>query len=93
MSNIFKRLKEFRESKGFSEEDLANALHTKQQNIHRYEDGTKIPNTLLEEFARVYPHKIMWLLTGKEEIENPKNENNVPENENPPQSIIFLQRE
>jgi transcriptional regulator with XRE-family HTH domain len=71
--NIFSRLATYRNNKGLSQEDFAHKLGTVQQKIARFERGTKIPHTFMFEFLKVYGLKdFLWLLTGKENIDNPE---------------------
>ncbi|TID23288.1 hypothetical protein JO83_06670, partial [Avibacterium paragallinarum] len=57
MKNIAKRIKEIRERKGISREDLADNLHLSVETLIGYEEGlTKLSTDLISEFAFVDEH-------------------------------------
>ncbi|MEE6042392.1 helix-turn-helix domain-containing protein [Avibacterium paragallinarum] len=52
MKNIAKRIKEIREKKGISREELADNLHLPIEVLIGYEEGlTKLSTDLIKEFA------------------------------------------
>ena len=58
-----KRLKALREEKGISQQKLADAIHTSQQNIHRYENGFYEPDiATLTALANFFETSIDYLV-------------------------------
>ena len=75
-NNIYsKRLKEFRESLGLNQKEFADKIGEVQPNVSRYESGTEPKFTYLSKIANTFGHKVMWLLTGQE----PLQQENAPE--------------
>lgn len=64
------RLKQHRTETGLSQFKYGISLGIPkdyaQQYILRYETKTTIPDAVLQEFAKVYPNKLVWLLTGED---------------------------
>ena len=53
MSDIGKRIKELREERGLTQEELGRLLDTHAQTVFRYEAGSRVPSVRkLEEIAR-----------------------------------------
>lgn len=62
MKNIAKRIKEIRERKGISREDLADNLHLSVETLIGYEEGlTKLSTDLISEFAFVDEHGELFI--------------------------------
>ena len=62
--NVFQiRLKELRESRGLSQADLAQAIHTNQSTVAMWENGTNRPrNATLEKLANFFGVSTDYLL-------------------------------
>jgi len=58
------RIRELRESKGLTQEELAKLLNTKRQTISKYEKGivTNIPSDRLEEIAEILDSSPEYIL-------------------------------
>lgn len=54
-----KKLKEARKRKGYTQEELANAVNVGAMTIYRYESGRRIPNArMLKKIAQVLDCKV-----------------------------------
>lgn len=71
------RIKELREAKGLTQEELAKLLNTKRQTVSKYEQGiiTNIPSDRIESIARILdatPEYILGWEQNETEEENKK---------------------
>ena len=71
------RIKELREAKGLTQEELAKLLNTKRQTVSKYEQGiiTNIPSDRIQSIARILdatPEYILGWEQSEKEEENKK---------------------
>lgn len=61
---LSERIRQARELKGFSQRDLASAMHVTHTTIYKYENGviTNIPINRLEQFSNVLGVSKLWLI-------------------------------
>ena len=75
------RIKELREAKNLTQEELAKLLNTKRQTISKYEKGivTNIPSDRIEELAKILDSTPEYILGWEEE--KPVNDDGLTENQ------------
>ena len=75
------RIKELREAKGLTQEELAKLLNTKRQTISKYEKGivTNIPSDRIEELAKILDSTPEYILGWEEE--KPVNDDGLTESQ------------
>lgn len=57
------RIKQIRQARGYSQEQLAERLGTSQPHYHRYENGkTEIPASRIADICRIFNVSADWLL-------------------------------
>lgn len=75
------RIKELREAKNLTQEELAKLLNTKRQTISKYEKGivTNIPSDRIEELAKILDSTPEYILGWEEE--KPVNDDGLTESQ------------
>ena len=67
---IGKKIKKLREEKQYTQQTLADKVHTSKQNLSRYEKGdVQIPLQMIKEFANIFDVSIDYLF-GNTDIKN-----------------------
>ena len=74
MVTLGSRLKALRQEKGLTQKEVAKLIGTTDVSIGRYEMDARVPKAdILNSLAKLYDVEIDYLLTGKEETEQPLN--------------------
>ena len=75
MVTLGSRLKVLRQEKGLTQKEVAKLIGTTDVSIGRYEMDARVPKAdILNSLAKLYDVEIDYLLTGKEETEQPLND-------------------
>lgn len=75
MVTLGSRLKALRQEKGLTQKEVAKLIGTTDVSIGRYEMDARVPKAdILNSLAKLYDVEIDFLLTGKEETEQPLND-------------------
>ena len=75
MVTLGSRLKALRQEKGLTQKEVAKLIGTTDVSIGRYEMDARVPKAdILNSLAKLYDVEIDYLLTGKEETEQPLND-------------------
>ena len=75
MVTLGNRLKSLRQEKGLTQKEVAKLIGTTDVSIGRYEMDARVPKAdILNSLAKLYDVEIDFLLTGKEETEQPLND-------------------
>lgn len=77
------RLREARKQKNYSQEYVAEKIHTSRQTVLRWENGTSVPSVeIIKELAKLYDVSINYLLEisddNKESIQESSNISDLP---------------
>jgi transcriptional regulator with XRE-family HTH domain len=62
---LFERVRELRQARGWTAEEMATALGITADRYRKYESRTPIPHFLIERFALIVGRDLDYVLTGK----------------------------
>jgi len=88
MPNFKDRLKELRNEKRLTQEDLASKFYLNKSSISRYETGKQVPELeLLQSISKYFNVSVDYLL-GNSDIKNPYSEDSLPDEFTTPEEAI-----